>query len=239
MKHYSMQLTAGVNGAAISAAGGVAYVAVANGARKVSLKNKDGSAKANPVALVNGNIDFYTDDDVAKVDLYIQAPSGAGIVKKGVFPSGDTALPIPRTGLVSALVIPFSIFDTAANTETNTGFKHPTNGSVLPSVSVEVKTVDAGMTIEVGTLSSDSGDADGYIDGVSLANLGRAKATVANAGITLGVLLFAQDSANAGDEAPEQNVSMSGKTITYTLSASADTAEGFIVLPTLLGASAL
>lgn len=238
MKHYSMQLT-GLDGAAIAAAGGVAYVAVSGGARKVALKKNDGSVQANPVPLVNGKLEFNTDDAVAKVDLFIQTPFGSGLIKKNVFPSGEVSLPISVSGVQSTLVIPFSIFDTAANTETQTGFVHPTRGSVLPSPAIEVTAIDAGIVIDVGTLSTDSGDADGYIDGVSVATLGRAKPTLATAGITLGVLLWTQDSANAGDEAPEQNVSMSGKGITYTLSAGADTAEGFIVLPTMVSAAGL
>ena len=240
MKHYHIQLTSGYNGAAVIAAGGTCYVAVAGGARKVTLQNKDGSAKANPVALVNGAIDFYTADSVSKVDLYIQAPNGSGKVQKNVTPSGDSSLPIYSGGINSALVIPFSIFDTTANVETATGFVCPTKGAVLPMPSVDVLTVDAGMTIDVGTLSSDSGDADGFIDGVSLASAATlTKASVANGAITLGVLLWAQDSANAGDEAPEMNVSMSGKGITYTLSASSDTGEGFIRLPVQLGVGSL
>lgn len=239
MRHYHMQLVSGHNGPAVQAAGGVAYVAVAGGARKVTLYNADGSAKANPVALVNGAIDFYTADSVPSVDIFGQAPNGAGFIKNGISPSGDSSIAIASSNLQSVLVIPFSISDTTAATETSTGFKAPTVGAVEPQVTVEVKTLDSGITIDVGTLSTDSGDADGYIDGVSVATAGLAKATMATAGITLGVLLWTQDSANAGDESPEVNVSMSGKTITYTLSSGADTAEGFIRLPVQISAARL
>jgi hypothetical protein len=44
------------------------------------------------------------------------------------------------------------------------------------------------------------------------------------------------DSANAGDDAPEQDVASAGKDITYTLTAGSDTAKGFIYLPINLAA---
>lgn len=239
MKHYNFQLVDTATKAAIQTAGGKAYVAVNGDAQKVALFNKDGGSVANPVALVNGVVDFYVADAVNKVDLYIQAPSGHFIVTKGMEPSGPNSLFVDKSKAETLMVIPFSIADTVANTETNTGFVHPTRAAVLPSPLVEISTLDSGITIDVGTLSTDSGDADGFMDGVSVASAGIAKASAANGATTLGVLLFVQDSANAGDKAPEANVSMQGKAITYTLSAGADTAEGFILLPVILPANSL
>lgn len=234
MKHYSIQLIDQLSGKSIDGSGGKAYVAKSNDAQKESLFTKAGAVLANPISLVNGKLDFYVADTVVSVDLYVQAPSGHFVVAKAVVPSGEQIF-INKGELLTVYTIPFSIADTTAAAETNSGFIVPVGAMVLPTgIGVNVSTADVGMTLDVGTLSSDSGDADGFIDGVSVAAATTAKASLANGATTLGVLLYVQDSANAGDKAPEANVTMGGKTITYTLSASSDTAEGFIKIPMCL-----
>lgn len=231
MKHYHLQLS-DIGGEAVQNAGGVCYVATTGGSAKLALKNADGSAKSNPFALVRGGIDFNVDDSVAKVDLYILAPTGHMVVKKNVFPSGEANVPYDKSRLSTTLVIPFAAADGTAASETATGFVLP--GAVQPNPAIDVVTIDATEDIDVGTLSTDSGDADGFMDGVSVAVAGYIKPTLLAAGDTMGALLSVLDSANAGDDAPEQDVSMIGKQVTYTLSAGSDTAAGFIVLPVAL-----
>ena len=162
----------------------------------------------------------------------MQSPTGHGVVAANIIPSGPTEIRIDQNARHSMLRIPFHVDD--ASSETTTGFVEPANGMILPNPTVTVGATDAGITIDVGTLSSDSGDADGFMDGVSVATLGLAKATLLNSGVTMGALLKVQDSANAGDAAPEGHVG-AGKAITYTLTGSPDTAAGVINLPVLLG----
>lgn len=239
MYHYRIQLV-DHNGKNISTAGGVCYVAAAGDAQKVALKDSTGASASNPSALTNGKIEFFTAETVPSVDLYGIAPSGHAFIAKGIVPSGPNEIRVDTSRATTTLVIPFSIADTTANTETDTGFDVPTRGAVLPHmVGVDVLTADSGMTIDVGTLSSDSGDADGYIDGISLTTVASVKASLTNGSVTLGALLKVQDSANAGDAVPEANTSMSGKSITYTLSSSTDTGEGFIKLPMQLNVAYL
>lgn len=239
MLHYRMQLL-DLNGVAIQAAGGKAYVAVNGDAQKATLYDKTGAALANPVSLTNGILDFYVADTVSKVDLFVQAPGGQFTVMKNVLPSGPNSIIVDTLSRLQTYVIPFSIADTTANTETSTGFTVPTKAGISPAgVGIDVLTLDSGMTINVGTLASDSGDADGYIAGISLTSAVFVKATLTNGAVTLGALLKVQDSANAGDAVPEPGYTMSGKTITYTLSASTDTGEGFIFLPVLLSYNAI
>lgn len=238
MKHYSIQLIDLLTTKSIDGSGGKAYVAKSGDAQKESLFTKAGAVLANPISLVNGKLDFYVADTVVSVDLYVQAPSGHFVVAKGIVPSGDKIY-INKGDLDAIYTIPFAIADTAAATETNSGFIVPTGAMVLPTgVGVNVSTADAGITLEVGTLSTDGGDADGYIDVLSVATAGTVKASLANGATTFGVLLYVQDSANAGDKAPEANVTMGGKAITYTLSAGADTADGFIKIPVQLSYTA-
>jgi len=238
MKHYSIQLIDTVSGKSIDGSGGKAYVAKVGDAQKETLYTKAGAALTNPITLTNGKLDFYVADTVVSVDLYVQAPSGHFVVAKAVVPSGETIF-VDKGRSTATYVLPFSIADTTAATETSTGFAIPTGAMVLPTgVGLDVLTVDATETVDFGTLSTDSGDADGYIVGASVATAGAVKASLANGAVTLGALLKVQDSANAGDAVPEANVSMGGKTLTYTLSAGTDTAEGFFKLPVQLPYSA-
>jgi len=238
MKHYSIQLIDQLSGKSIDGSGGKAYVAKSNDAQKESLFTKAGAVLANPISLVNGKLDFYVADTVVSVDLYVQAPSGHFVVAKAVVPSGEQIF-INKGELLTVYTIPFSIADTTATTETNTGFAIPTGAMVLPAgVGINVLTADSTETVDLGTLSTDSGDADGFIAAASVGSVATVKASLANGATTLGALLYVQDSANAGDKAPEANVSMGGKTITYTLTAGTDTAEGFFKLPIQLSYAA-
>jgi hypothetical protein len=58
--------------------------------------------------------------------------------------------------------------------ETDTGWDLPLYGEIDPlSMRVFVQTVDAGITLEVGLLSTEGGgDADGFLDAVSVATAG-------------------------------------------------------------------
>lgn len=237
LKRYDIQLSETQFGGAIIAAGGKCIVCKAGTPDKETLYDPNTElAIANPLTPVRGKISFCVPVERTAVDLYIQTPAGQFVVKRNVIPSGDNEIALHGFDNNQMYVIPFSIADTTAAAETQTGIVIPTTGAVQPNPIVRVTTADATQTIDVGTLSSDSGDADGFIDGVLLTNLGLVKPTLANAGITLGVDLWVQDSANAGDEAPEQNVSRAGKQITYTLNAATDTAKGFIYLPINLAA---
>lgn len=237
LKRYDIQLSETQFGGAIIAAGGKCIVCKTGTPDKETLYDPSTElAMANPLTPVRGKISFCVPVDRVAVDLYIQTPAGQYVVQRNVIPSGDNEIALHGFDRHQMYVIPFSIADTTAAAETQTGIVIPTTGAVQPSPLVRVTTADATQTLDVGTLSSDSGDADGFIDGVLMTTLGLVKPTLSNAGITLGVLLWTQDSANAGDEAPEQNVSMAGKQITYTLNAATDTAKGFIYLPVNLAA---
>ncbi|WOF74140.1 hypothetical protein QMT40_001787 [Parvibaculaceae bacterium PLY_AMNH_Bact1] len=232
---FGLQLMDATTGRAIITAGGKVFVATNGGSSKTTLtSDAEGSALTNPMTPTRGGIEFYA--SVSKVDLYILAPGGQFVVVKDVEASGPNEVSIDTSNRSQCMVVPFDIADTTADTETASGFVIPTKAGVLPSPLVEVVTLDATETIDVGTDSGDSGDADGFVDGASVATAGLVKATLDNAAPTLGTKLFVQDSANAGDDAPEIDVSQAGKEITWTLSAGSDTAAGFIFLPYLLAA---
>lgn len=230
-KHWKVQLKDHANGETIIEAGGVCYVAADGDAAKVALLTEAGATLANPIALTRGQIEFWTADTVTKVDLYGLGPNGHFFSAKDVKPSGSNELSIDQGNRRQLMMIPFSIADTTATTETDTGFDIPVGAFVEPLPFIDVTTLDTSETIDVGTDSTDSGDANGFMAAVSVAVLGVAKGTLADGAQTLGVLLSVDES--GGDLVPEGYVS-AGKSVTYTLSAGTDLAAGFICLAYIL-----
>jgi hypothetical protein len=236
-KAIRFALRSSAAGTMISESGGMVMVVAAGGAAKVDLFNMDGTAIANPVAFTNGYVEFQFDGDTNSVDLYGVSPTGHGFVAKGVEPSGDNEINIDTSAYHTVLAVPFSFADVTADaTETDSGIDLPANALVLPNPVVRVLTADATETITVGVLSTEAaGDADGFIVAASVATAGVVKGTVTNGANTMGALFEAQDSANAGDIAPEGHVVVStSRSVSYTLSAGSDTAAGIIHLPILL-----
>lgn len=227
-----------LEGKAIETTGGKVYVAAADDAAKQAITDIDGVALTNPRALTRGSCSFYVVDTVSAVDLYIQAPGGQFVVRKGVLASPQD-IRIDTGSPNQTMVIPFSIADTTAAAETDTGFDLPLHSAVLPTPLVRVLTLDATETIDFGLLSSETnGDADGFGATVALTTAGLVKPTVLQGSNTMGALFEVQDSANAGDLTHEAHVvtGANATSITYTLTAGTDTAEGFIYLPLILAA---
>jgi hypothetical protein len=230
MKHFNVQLKDSLTGQRISASGGVCYVATAGLSAKIAIATSATGTAAtsnNPKALTNGMIEFWTADSVASVDLYILAPGGQFAIAKTVAASGPNEIAIDTNARNQVMVIPFDITDTTATTETDTGFDEPASALMLPAPAVRMSTVDATETIDVGTLSTDSGDANGFMVTAPV-SAALSKGTLADGAATIGALLCVDES--SGDLVPEAHVS-GGKSITYTLTAGTDTAIGFIVLP--------
>jgi len=144
------------------------------------------------------------------------------------------------------LGIPFSPSD---NAETTTYIELPADMAIMQAF-LDIVTLDATETIDVGLLSTESGgDADGFIAAASVAAAGKVfpKVTVTTgsnekyfSACTIGVLL--QDTFTAGSDAVEDVGTFmplvhvcdgTAKTITYTGSAGSDTAAGWIYLALL------
>jgi hypothetical protein len=120
----------------------------------------------------------------------------------------------------------------AANTDENsTGWSLPAK-AIVHNVFLDVTTAEATATtktIDVGTLSTDSGDANGYFAAVSTATLGLVKGTLLNTGQTLGALLSV-DEDGAGALVPEADITMGGKEITWTAGEAQTEFAGTIVI---------
>lgn len=220
MRNYNSQLISLITGLAIAAAGGSVLVTEAGGTAKVALSDDTGATIANPVPLVNGNLDFNVPDNVASVDMYILSPTGHMTVLKDVKSSGDSSILVDTSKTNDVVVIPFDVADQAGDaTETDTGFDLPTNTVVQAGVSLDVITADATMTIDVGTLTGETGaDPNGIVAAKTLATA----ATVTDTTIGASGLVIAD-----------------AVSLSYTLTTGADTAAGFIKIPVSLPVASL
>ena len=151
-----------------------------------------------------------------------------------------------RTNVMDGGLVSLPLLFLAGGTEVSTGFVLPTNSVIHPrEMWIIVDTLDAGVTVDVGILASETGgDADGFIVGASAAAAALVKPTItisqgtnANyiSATTFGILFLA--AATKGANVATQNAvpvltpyicDGVAKTISYTPSAS-DTFVGRLV----------
>lgn len=221
MRHFKLALAkSNPLGESIRIAGGAVLVVGAD-FKKVALKDKDGGDLANPVALNYGQLEFYTADDVVSVDLYGLAPTGHAIKQVGVVPSGNNEIYVDTCEGNTVVEVPVHAEDYTAGSENDTGLDLVTGSVVVAgAINVEVNTVDATETLDVGTLSSESnGDADRFI----------AAASVATAGTVMSTTLSASFAVAPGD----------ATSLSITPSAGSDTFAGVVKLPVQLPAGSV
>lgn len=240
---FDIKLASHNNGRLINATGGMAMVVSNGGFQKVALTDRNGVTLANPVALVNGNLEFYTVDTIDKVDLYIMCPNGEFIVRKNVVRSGSNEFFIDETVAYQVAMIPFHAADYTAASEGTTGILLPIGAAMFPTgVGLYMGTADATEDADVGLLSSESGgDADGFMDGISTAGTGPVFTGVTistswPSATTLGLLLrdFTAGSTtdDRGSYIPKVYVvGSTARSVSLTLSTGSDTAAGLILLP--------
>jgi hypothetical protein len=238
MRQYESQLRSLLTQDLITAAGGFVYAAIPGGTKKASLLDVNGAAVANPFLLTSGGFSFYTADAVPALDLYIQSPTGHFVILKNMKSSVDASIFVDRSLVNTTMVIPINGLDqTVDGTEQGAGFT--IIGAVTPDVMAVANTTIASRTLTVGTLSSAGGVANGFIAAVPFATAGLVKPSNANGVATTGSLLFVQDSVNAGDKAPEINITSAGRQVSYTLNSGSTGVQGFIMIPCLLPPTSL
>lgn len=106
------------------------------------------------------------------------------------------------------------------NLETSTGFILP-DKAIVKDIFLDVITAEVTgttKTLNIGTDSTDSGDADGYLAGISVSTTGLKKGTVANGAVTFGALLLT--SLDGTSSVKEPDISSGGKEITFTAASS-------------------
>lgn len=232
---YAMQLNDAARGIAVATAGGMALITLAGSPRKATLFNPDtGAPLANPVPLNRGSLRFAVDSSVTAVDAYGFAPDGGFFSLLGLRAGSEAEISYSVDQSEYTAIIPFAAQDYAAGTEVTTGLQFRANSIIQPDCAVRVTTQEASRSLELGLLSSESGgDADGFIDAVSLAATGSVVPLLSGTP-TLGALLV-QNFATT----PAVNVmrchaiTATARTISITTSASTAAAQGYVLLPFL------
>lgn len=253
-KEYQIQLIDLSTGLALNHAGSVRVTAIGTPTKVTTYGFTTEAADSSTITFSNGLIKFKTADTVNSVDIYGVTEKGYPIVLKGAKPGGNTSHKLDVNNRLQTLIIPFDIVDSdiADATEFDTGFDLATNQAVLsPGVGVYVETLDSTETIEVGILSSESGgDADGFIDALSLTTAAYVAADVTvttgsntkffAAAPTKGVLLADFQAGTDVDQDEgmwhEKPYVCNGtaKSISLTLTTGTDTGAGYIILPTII-----
>lgn len=136
---------------------------------------------------------------------------------------GDAGCALDADGAVvrKAKVIRVKASDFSGTTEKALTFKLPAR-SIVYGAFINVITAEATAatkTLDVGTLSSSGGDADGLLDGVSVAATGLQKGTLLSTGQTLGALLRADESGTTGF-VPEPYINASEIAVSVTAGSS-------------------
>lgn len=235
---YDIQLMDLSTGKAVSATGTQVSVLSAGTADLATLYDPDSNfaSKSNKFAATAGKIRFAVASSVSSVDLCLMAPTGQAIYRTSWVP-GQSIIMYDASQRQCVLVAPFS-FGEGVATEIDTGFDFPASSIVLPFPAMRVLVADAAITLEAGLKSGESGgDADGFIDAVSVAATGMIKPTLVPTR-TLGALLC-QLSTGGTVHVPESHaINGTAISLTYTLLTGADTAKGLILQPYMLAGAA-
>lgn len=239
-QHYKIQVKDPRTGEAITS-GCLVFIYSAGTKTLATLYKSDNRiALANPITraqfATDTLLDFYCTD--TSVDIFLNDDKGNVSFLASVTPN-DRNITLSREGVGKCLIFPM-VFNAGA-TETDTGLDLPVN-TIVKNALVEVITVDATETVDIGLLSSETaGDADGFIVAASVASAGFVKPwttttgsneTYINTSIT-GALInkgsTGTDAANDFGQAGGFGHIVSGsnaKSITYTPSTS-DTFAGY------------
>jgi hypothetical protein len=233
---YEIQIQDDATDLTVAIAGGAFIVTVAGDTVKVALFNADTFASiANPVAPQRGKVRFATLATVEVVDIYGFAPTGHFVARRGIS-TGVTELFVDSKDALQVAVIPFAAVDYTANTETDTGLDFPLHSSVLPFPTVRVVTAEGSRTLEVGLLAAETaGDADGFVDAVSLATAGLVDPALSGTP-TVGALLRQNFATTPAVEVPSAHpfTGANARSISMTSSASTASAKAMVMLPYLL-----
>lgn len=159
---YHVQLINARTGSPIDDDSGVVYVLTAGSSVRPSIYSNDtGTTLANPFAMTDGEISFYTVSTTSSVDITFNTANGESVFVAGLTPSQHRVeVDTERTNQM--MVIPWSISVDQVSIAVSTGF-------ILPNYSV-VREVFLGVDVLATTLAGEfhvgtSTDPDGFITG--------------------------------------------------------------------------
>lgn len=157
---------------------------------KVALLDADGATLANPVTITDGFAEFFTAETTQSVDVSLYTEYGYSLFVNDLQP-GMSELYLDLNNQRQTLVVPFSVADSTANTETDTGLDLVVGTMLLTEgLGIKVTALDATETIDLGLDgASTEDDPNGILEAISLAALGFVQAKVGFAVGTNSVLV--------------------------------------------------
>lgn len=195
MKEFDFQLEELGTQRALNHTGKI-VVTTAGTAIALQLYDSSDATAATPKAFTAGHINFRVAETVNKVDIYGYTDQGYAFQIKGLRAGEISTYLIDTNRLVQHYIYPinFSTSNTYGDSRTisasaanSTGIFLPDGAMLMPQhTGVLVTTAESGKTVDVGVLGAASGistDADGLMDGISLAATGFKPATI---GYTIG-----------------------------------------------------
>lgn len=241
---FTIQLQDAATGRTLSDVSGYAQIMINGTMHKATLYDpaNNMAALANPIAISQGRIIFAVSTGgpgqatPMAVDFTGITSTGQCFYGRGAKPGAPTEVYVNPLRAHQRLIVPFSVADSTPGTEKNTGLLLPAGALVLPNP-VTIVTVAAGQgskVVDLGLLSTESGgDADGFVDGISLTSIANIKSTLNGATPTLGGLLNVASVAGT-ERVPEGALIAAAVTLSYTITSATTLAEGYVSLPILL-----
>lgn len=181
----------------------------------------------NPVTTTNFNspdrVQFRTDPTDSSTDRYVDlivvdTAGGYTAFVEDFDKYTHTIVIDERPNIQHHGVIWWS-YSSAVEVDTGIDFDYDTR---IEGVSLEVVTVDASATVDVGLLSTGTnGDADGFLDGVSTTTAGIPLVTLTTSGALM-------DDGTNFDPDGHSIISANEQSLTYTGSSGSDTGYGYI-----------
>lgn len=181
----------------------------------------------NPVTTTNFNspdrVQFRTDPTDSSTDRYVDlivvdTAGGYTAFVEDFDKYTHTIVINERPNIQHHGVIWWS-YSSAVEVDTGIDFDYDTR---IEGVSLEVVTVDASATVDVGLLSTGTnGDADGFLDGVSTTTAGIPLVTLTTSGALM-------DDGTNFDPDGHSIISANEQSLTYTGSSGSDTGYGYI-----------
>jgi len=194
MKEFNLQLIELSTGRALHPTG--KFVVTSNGS-PIALATYDANDALNtvPLSIVGGKVYFRTVETVNSVDIFGYTDTGYAVNVTGVKAGEVQNIYVDTANMRQTFFHPinFSTSNTYGDARTISASAENLTGMYLPNgvlvraegTGVHVTTAESGKTIDVGLDGSGSGidDADGFLDGITLASTGY---KAANIGYTIG-----------------------------------------------------
>jgi hypothetical protein len=141
---------------------------------KVTLYDATGAALANPITITDGVGKFFTAETVSSVDVSIYTEYGYSAFLNDVLPGVPQEVYIDLSRQAQTLIVPFSVADSTAAVETDTGLDLVVGTLIrYDGLGIKVTALDATETIDLGLDGAGAeDDPNGILEAISVAALG-------------------------------------------------------------------